>query len=64
MMSGIGGAFALGRMLGAALGAFIYNQSGSFVLTCIVAAVIGFGAFFLMWRYIQEQHEQTPVEAL
>ncbi|MBC7811890.1 MAG: hypothetical protein H7175_12120, partial [Burkholderiales bacterium] len=57
MMSGIGGAASLGRMLGAALGAFIFNTSGSFVLTCLIATIIGLAAFFLMWRYVQEHHE-------
>ena len=53
MMSANMGAYSLGRVAGAALGALIYKVSdGNFLLIGIVAGLVGFGAFLVMWRKI------------
>lgn len=51
MMSANMGAHSLGRLAGAALGAQLYIISGgNFSVVAIVAALLGFLAWFVMWR--------------
>ncbi len=53
MMSANVGAHSLGRVSGAAAGAFIYRESaGNFLLIGIVAGILGFAAFAVMNRFI------------
>jgi len=53
MMSANMGAHSLGRVGGAALGAFIYQASaGNFLLIGVVAGLLGLMAFALMFRFI------------
>ena len=56
MMSANMGAHSLGRLVGAALGAFVYAaSSGNFLLVGIIAGGLGVIAFFIMWRLIPHQ---------
>ena len=53
MMSANVGAHSLGRVSGAAAGAFIYRESaGNFLLIGIVAGILGIAAFAVMNRFI------------
>ncbi len=53
MMSANMGAHSLGRVLGAAAGAFIYKFSdGNFLLIGLAAGALGFLAAFVMWRLV------------
>ena len=53
MMSANMGAHSLGRVVGAALGAFVYAVSdGNFLIVGIIAGTLGVVAFFIMWRLV------------
>jgi len=53
MMSANMGAHALGRVIGAFIGGFIYaTTDGNFVIVGLFAGVMGIIAFFVMWRLI------------
>ena len=53
MMSANQGSHSLGRVLGAALGAFVYATSGgNFLLVGLLAGGLGAVAFTVMWRYV------------
>lgn len=54
MMSGVIGAASGGRLLGAILGGAIYALSGDFVVMGGIAMLIGFGSFFMLWRFVPE----------
>ena len=62
MMSANMGVHSLGRLAGAALGALIYGSSGgNFFYVGIIAAVLGFCAFVVMWRLVPKDfhhHEE------
>ncbi len=56
MMSANMGAHSLGRVVGAALGAWVYGKSdGNFTVVGIIAGGLGMIAFFIMWRLIPRQ---------
>ena len=60
MMSANLGAHSLGRVSGAAIGAFIYKFSdGNFFLIGMVAALVGFVAFFVMFRFVPSGKRST-----
>jgi len=53
MMSANMGAHSLGRVIGAALGGFVYaTSSGNFLLVGLIAGGLAFLAFITMWRFI------------
>lgn len=53
MMSANMGAHSLGRVIGAALGGFVYAASGdSFVFVGFIAGGLGLLAFIIIWRFI------------
>ena len=53
MMSANMGAHSLGRVVGAALGAFVYAVSdGNFLIVGVIAGALGVVAFFIMWRLV------------
>lgn len=54
MMSSVVGTTALGRVLGAVLGGFIFGLTGSFLVIGLVSTIIGALSFFSMWRYVEE----------
>lgn len=54
MMSSNAAAHALGRAAGGILGGVFYALTGSFLFIGIVSTFIGFVAFFMMLRYVQE----------
>lgn len=57
MMSANMGAHSLGRVLGAALGAWVYAVSnGNFTLVGLIAGGLGLIAFFIMWRLLPHQN--------
>ncbi len=56
MMSANMGAHSLGRVVGAALGALVYAQSGgNFTLVGLIAGGLGLIAYFIMWRLVPRQ---------
>ncbi|MDE2857854.1 MAG: MFS transporter [Chloroflexota bacterium] len=56
MMSANMGAHSLGRVVGAALGAWVYAASnGNFTLVGIIAGGLGIVAFIIMWRLLPHQ---------
>ena len=56
MMSANMGAHALGRVAGAALGAFIYSASGGqFLYVGLITGALGLAAFIIMWRFVPHQ---------
>jgi len=53
MMSANMGAHSLGRVSGAALGGLIYKLSdGNFLVIGLIAGLLGFVAFFVMYRFV------------
>ena len=55
MMSANMGAQSLGRLVGAALGAFVYGSTaGNFVLVGALAGALGLAGFLVMWRRVPE----------
>ena len=60
MMSANMGAHSLGRVTGAAVGAFIYKFSdGNFLLIGLVASGLGLVAFFVMMRFVPAGGSET-----
>ena len=60
MMSANMGAHSLGRVTGAAVGAFIYKFSdGNFLLIGLVAGGLGLVAFFVMMRFVPAGGSET-----
>ena len=56
MMSANMGAHSLGRVVGAALGALVFAQSGgNFTLVGLIAGGLGLIAYFIMWRLVPRQ---------
>ena len=56
MMSANMGAHSLGRVVGAALGAWVYAVSdGNFTMVGLIAGGLGMVAFFIMWRLLPQQ---------
>jgi predicted MFS family arabinose efflux permease len=58
MMSAYTGIGALGRLLGALLGGWLYVTLGNFTVTSIISTVIALVSLFLLWRFF---HERQPV---
>ena len=57
MMSANMGAHSLGRVVGAALGAWVYAVSnGNFTVVGLIAGGLGVIAFFIMWRLLPHQN--------
>lgn len=54
ILSGNVGAASSGRLLGGALGGFLYRATGSFPLVGLIATIISFVAVVMMWRFIPE----------
>ena len=55
MMSANMGVHSLGRLVGAALGAFVYGSSGgNFFFIGLIAGGLGVLAFIIMWRLVPE----------
>ena len=55
MLSSYVGAESLGRLVGAALGAWFYATLNSFSLTSAISTVIALGSLFLLWRFVHEK---------
>lgn len=54
MMSGVMGAAAGGRLVGAVLGSVIYALFANFIVIGVVATLIGAASVFILWRYVHE----------
>lgn len=58
MMSSNASLHSLGRLTGAMVGGFLFRQTDSFTMVCVISTVIGMAAFAMMWRFV---HETAPV---
>jgi predicted MFS family arabinose efflux permease len=55
MMSAYTGVSALGRLLGAMLGGWLYLTLGNFTVMSVIATVIALVSWFLVWRFMHEK---------
>jgi predicted MFS family arabinose efflux permease len=55
MMSSYVGAESFGRLVGAALGGWLYVALKDFSLVSAISAAIAFGSLFMLWRFVHEK---------
>jgi MFS family permease len=61
-MGMIGAAFGLGLVMGPVLGGLLSGPEGSFVVPCLLAAVMSLLAVVAAWRFLPESHWRSAAE--